>query len=434
MVPTFSGRVAQSAPPHIVKGHPHMARRVGAFGTALAVALLAMCVTVARGVEHELLAGPKTTHFGGWSAAHPPVLEVDSGDVVRLWTVSGEPGGVPLDAWDVPSELRAVWREACGAEDGTQPHRSPPLPHCGNPGPHVMTGPVKVRGAKPGDVLRVEVLSATPWVSWGWNAIREGKGALGTSRAYGFDAHAGGTFVVPIDLRTMTSTLPWPAGGTIDVTSPFFGQMGVAPAPARGVLSSVAPGAHGGNLDDKLLGVGSVIYFRVNVEGALFSAGDGHAAQGDGEFCVTALETSLEGRLRLTVLRAPDVETDAERGLTAHAVFANLTNPRVETATHFVSMAFHENLDVAAERALVDAIAWARALTGASAESVYRTASLAFDAGIPQVVNGLKTARVAMPKKVIHSMRAAYVRTAGEAESTSRRKRERTTKASEEEL
>ena len=433
-MPTFSGRVARNAPPHIVKGHPHMARRVGAFGTALAVALLAMCVAVARGVEHELLAGPKTTHFGGWSAAHPPVLEVDSGDVVRLWTVSGEPGGVPLDAWDVPSELRAVWREACGAEDGTQPHRSPPLPHCGNPGPHVMTGPVKVRGAKPGDVLRVEVLSATPWVSWGWNAIREGKGALGTSRAYGFDAHAGGTFVVPIDLRTMTSTLPWPAGGTIDVTSPFFGQMGVAPAPARGVLSSVAPGAHGGNLDDKLLGVGSVIYFRVNVEGALFSAGDGHAAQGDGEFCVTALETSLEGRFRLTVLRAPDVETDAERGLTAHAVFANLTNPRVETATHFVSMAFHENLDVAAERALVDAIAWARALTGASAESVYRTASLAFDAGIPQVVNGLKTARVAMPKKVIHSMRAAYVRTADEAESTSRRKRERTTKASEEEL
>ena len=124
-----------------------MARRVGAFEATLALALLAGCVTVARGAEHELLAGPKTTHFGGWSAAHPPVLEVDSGDVVRLWTVSGEPGGVPLDAWDVPSALRAVWREACGAEDGTQPHRSPPLPHCGNPGPHILTGPVRVRCA-----------------------------------------------------------------------------------------------------------------------------------------------------------------------------------------------------------------------------------------------------------------------------------------------
>ena len=110
-----------------------MARRVGAFGAALALALLAGCVTVARGAEHELLAGPKTTHFGGWSAAHPPVLEVDSGDVVRLWTVSGEPGGVPLDAWDVPSALRAVWREACGAEDGTQPHRSPPFRTAGTP-------------------------------------------------------------------------------------------------------------------------------------------------------------------------------------------------------------------------------------------------------------------------------------------------------------
>ena len=412
-----------------------MARRVGDFGAALAVALLAGCVTVARGVEHELLAGPKTTHFGGGSAAHPPVLEVDSGDVVRLWTVSGEPGGVPLDAWDVPSALRAVWRETCGAEDGTQPHRSPPLPHCGSPGPHIMTGPVKVRGAKPGDVLRVEVLSATPWVPWGWNAIREGKGALGASRAYGFDAHAGGTYVVPIDLEAMTSTLPWPAGGTVDVTSPFFGQMGVAPAAARGVVGSSAPGAHGGNLEDKRLGVGSVLYFRVNVEGALFSAGDGHAAQGDGEFCVTALETSLEGRFRLTALPAPELETGARALAAEHAVFANLTNPRAETATHFVSMAFHESLDVAAERALVDAIAWARVLTGASAESAYRTASLAVDAGIPQVVNGLKTARVAMPKKVIHSMRAAFSRAAGEAEEASGQKSERAGRqASEEEL
>lgn len=410
-----------------------MARRVGAFGAALALAILAGCVAVARAAEHELRAGPKTTHFGGWSAAHPPVLEVDSGDVVRLWTVSGEPGGVPLDAWDVPSALRAVWREACGAEDGTQPHRSPPLPHCGNPGPHILTGPVRVRGAKPGDVLRVDVLSATPWVPWGWNAIREGKGALGASRAYGFDAHAGGTYVVPIDLEAMTSTLPWPAGGTVDVTAPFFGQMGVAPAAARGVVGSAAPGAHGGNLDDKLLGAGSVLFFKVNVEGALFSAGDGHAAQGDGEFCVTALETSLEGRFRLTVLPRESSSSDRDDAARAtslepnDAVFANLTTPRAETSTHFVSMAFHESLDVAAERALLDAVAWAMALTGAGAESVYRTASLAFDAGIPQVVNGLKTARVAMPKAVIRSMRAAR-RAADSSDRQTREKRTRHTR------
>jgi acetamidase/formamidase len=288
-------------------------------------------------------------------------------------------------------------------------------------------------------VLRVEVLSATPWVPWGWNAIREGKGALGVSRAYGFDAHKGGTYVVPIDLETMTSTLPWPAGGAVDATSPFFGQMGVAPAPDKGVVSSVAPGAHGGNLDDKLLGAGSVLFFKVNVEGALFSAGDGHAAQGDGEFCVTALETSLEGKFRLTMMRGDDVESGTNLGTDAdalaRAVFANMTNPRAETETHFISMAFHENLDVAAELALVDAIAWARALTGASAESVYRTASLAFDLGIPQVVNGLKTARVAMPKAVIDSMRAAGVaEKEKEVLHNERRETKKAAKKSEEEL
>ena len=185
--------------------------------------------------------------------------------------------------------------------------------------------------------------------------------------------------------------------------------------------------------------MGSTLFFRVNVEGALFSAGDGHAAQGDGEFCVTALETSLEGRFRLTVLPQNERSTsgssdrdDAARGTSLEpnpndAVFANLTTPRAETSTHFVSMAFHESLDVAAERALLDAVAWAMALTGAGAESVYRTASLAFDAGIPQVVNGLKTARVAMPKAVIRSMRAAR-RAADRSDRQTREKRTRHTR------
>jgi acetamidase/formamidase len=178
----------------------------------------------------------------------------------------------------------------------------------------------------------------------------------------------------------------------------------------------------------------------VNVEGALFSAGDGHAAQGDGEFCVTALETSLEGRFRLTVTPRPNSTTapysrsdrrdDAARATSLEpndAVFANLTTPRAETSTHFISMAFHESLDVAAERALLDAVAWAMALTGAGAESVYRTASLAFDAGIPQVVNGLKTARVAMPKAVIRSMRAAR-RAADSSDRQTKQKRTRHTR------
>ena len=110
--------------------------------------------------------------------------EVASGDVVHLWTVSGEPGGVPLDKYDVPEELQAIWKRQCGAEDGSQPGVVPPATFCGAPGPHILTGPVAVKNAQPGDILKVEVLSAEPWATWGWNSIRQGKGTLGKTPEY----------------------------------------------------------------------------------------------------------------------------------------------------------------------------------------------------------------------------------------------------------
>ena len=228
---------------------------------------------------------------------------MNSGDVVHLWTVSGEPGGIPMDEWDVPSELRSIWAKRCGAEDGTQPgcldRTHCPVPHCGAPGPHVMTGPVAVHGAEPGDVLKVEILTADPWVDWGWNAIRRGKGALGNLPE--FDEP--GTIVMPIDLAKRTARMPWGIAakegdgakaepsettngeshsrkrGVEFPLNCFFGQMGVAPAPNLGEISSIQPGPHGGNLDNKDLAPGSVVYFKVNVPGAMFSAGDGHGAQ-----------------------------------------------------------------------------------------------------------------------------------------------------------
>jgi len=111
------------------------------------------------------------------------VAVANSGDVVHLWTVSGEPGGIPLDHWAVPEELQLIWKKQCGKNDGTQPgcldRTHCPVPHCGAPGPHIMTGPVRVKGAQPGDILKVEILTTEPWSSWGWNTIRKGKGALG---------------------------------------------------------------------------------------------------------------------------------------------------------------------------------------------------------------------------------------------------------------
>ena len=331
-----------------------------------------------------------------------------SGDVVELWTVSGEPGGVPLDAYDVPAELQDIWRVQCGARDGTQPGRGDPPPRfCGAPGPHVLTGPIAVRGASPGDVLKVEILDATPWVNWGWNSIRKGKGALGHLPAYGAVDE---TVVVPIDLDRRVAIPPWGHGAEIPLNvtgaGPFFGQMGVAPPKTSGVVSSLAPGPHGGNLDNKRLGPGATLYLPVNVPGAMFSAGDGHAVQGDGEFCVTALETSLRGRFRLTVLkRLPGGAAVNE--LVNDPVFASLTLPRAETATHYVTMAFHEDLDAAEEAALLDMIAWMRRVTGVGRVELYRTASLVGDMAVTQTVNGKKGVHLMMPKSVMDGLARA---------------------------
>ena len=352
---------------------------------------------------------PSLSRARRWSSTHAPVATVRSGDVVHLWTVSGEPGAIPLDAYDVPGELQDIWLAQCGARDGTQPGIHPPAKFCGAPGPHVMTGPVAVLGARPGDVLRVDVLSAEPWTDWGWNAIRPGKGALGAHPD--FAAQPDHTVVVPIHRERRTCAPPW-AGEGVEIpldatgTGPFFGQMGVAPDPNAGVQTSVLPGPHGGNLDNKRLGPGSTVYFRVNVPGAGFSAGDGHAIQGDGEFCVTALETSLEGKFRLTVLRADDADPNEREDVFAGGV-GNGTNPRAETPTHYLTMAFHEDLDAAEELALLDMLTWMGAKTGLGVAELYRTASLVGDMHVTQVVNGRKGVHLMMPKSVVDDMAAA---------------------------
>ena len=185
--------------------------------------------------------------------------------------------------------------------------------------------------------------------------------------------------------------------------------MGVAPDPRAGVQTSVLPGPHGGNLDNKRLGPGSSVYFRVNVPGAGFSAGDGHAIQGDGEFCVTALETSLEGRFRLTLLRADDSDPNERDDVFAGGAW-NGTNPRAETSTHYLTMAFHEDLDVAEELVLLDMLTWMGAKTGLGVAELYRTASLVGDMHVTQVVNGRKGVHLMMPKSVMDDMAAAAAR------------------------
>jgi hypothetical protein len=169
------------------------------------------------------------------------------------------------------------------------------------------------------------------------------------------------------------ATLPW---GLDLPLHPFFGVMGVAPPPAWGRISSIQPRAHGGNLDNKELGPGSSLYLPVHVPGALFSCGDGHGAQGDGEVCVTAIETALLGTFELVLHRRGDGQP--------------LAYPRGETATHWITMGMDPDLDRCMEMALRDMIVLLGEKAGLSREDAYTLCSLAVDFRITQTVNGHK--------------------------------------------
>jgi acetamidase/formamidase len=180
----------------------------------------------------------------------------------------------------------------------------------------------------------------------------------------------------------MVGSLPW---GLDLPLKPFFGVMGVAPPPAWGRITSLIPRAMGGNLDNKELTPGAKLYLPVFVPGALFSCGDGHGVQGDGEVCVTAIETALQGRFKLTVRK--DLRLDY---------------PRAETPSHYMTMAMDPDLDQCVVRALRDMIVLLGEKRNLSREDAYTLCSLAADLRVTQTVNGCKGIHCMIAKSVVH--------------------------------
>ncbi|MDP5334027.1 MAG: acetamidase/formamidase family protein [Paracoccaceae bacterium] len=303
-------------------------------------------------------AGPKTCHWGFFNADLPPVATVASGDEVTINTVSGGPNVLPGAGFDVPPELLEI--HAAGV---------PTVPG------HILTGPVAVEGAMPGDVLQVDILDVRLRQNWGYTFIRPLSGTLPQ------DFPRYHHMTVPLDVARSEATLPW---GLKLPLAPFFGVMAVAPPAAWGRISTIEPRAHGGNLDNKELVAGTTLYLPVHAEGALFSCGDGHGAQGDGEVCVTAIETALQGRFRLTIRRDMDV-----------------TYPEAETPTHLFTMGMHADLDHCVEIALRRMITLVAARSGISREEAYMLCSLAGDLRITQTVNREKGVHMMMAKALL---------------------------------
>lgn len=297
--------------------------------------------------DHSLPASVETCHWGFFDAALPPVLTIASGDRVTIDTVSGGPDALPPDGFHVPPELHDIHARSERMVPG-----------------HILTGPVAVEGAEPGDVLAVRIESVDLRQDWGYNFHRPLVGTLPDDFPYKRGVN------IPLDAEAMTGRMPW---GLDLPLAPFFGVMGTAPPADWGRITSLVPRAMGGNLDCKELVAGTTLYLPVFVPGGHFSCGDGHGVQGDGEVNVTAIETALRGTFQLTVLKDPGFST-----------------LRAETPSHLITLAVDPDLDRCAEKALRDMIAWLGTAAGLGRDDAYMLCSLAADLHITQTVNGSK--------------------------------------------
>jgi acetamidase/formamidase len=312
---------------------------------------------------HRLEATPATVAYGYYWAEAKPVLRIASGDIVDVDTLLTntpmrlQQAGVPPEK--VQETLKTIVTEVTGDRRG--------------PGGHILTGPVYIEGAEPGDALEVKILSISFPIDYAYNGC---SGFIPANCDPSVPQK-----IVKIDSKTMTSEFK---PRIVIPLRPFFGSMGVAPAPDLGRVSSNPPGKHAGNLDNRELVAGSTLYIPVFVRGALFEIGDGHGAQGDGEVDQTALETSLRGRVQLTVRK--DVR---------------LLWPRAETSTDYISMASDEDLKVATTVAIQEMVDFLAATKSLTKHEAYQLVSVAGNVAITQLVDRpVYGVHVKMPKDI----------------------------------
>ena len=315
---------------------------------------------------HRLESTPATVAYGYYWSEAKPVLHIASGDIIDVDTMlTNTPtglarAGVP-DA-KIQASLKSIVTEVTGDRKG--------------PGGHILTGPVYVEGAEPGDVLEVKILSIDLALDYGYNGCS----------GYLPDNCEKDVPVKILALNRQKMTAEFEPGITIPLR-PFYGSMGVAPAADAGRVSSVPPGRHAGNLDNRELVAGSTLYIPIFAKGALFEIGDGHAAQGDGEVDQTAIETSLRGRLQLTVRK--DMK---------------LAWPRAETATDYIAMATDPDLVVATKAAIQEMIDFLVAEKKLTRHRAYQLVSVAGNVAITQLVDKPNLGvHVRLPKSIFHA-------------------------------
>ena len=283
-------------------------------------------------VSHHLNRTEQSNIHYRWDNSLAPALTVRSGDDVVIETRSGEDDQLrPGDTAEALSRVDFKNRL------------------------HALSGPIAIEGAQPGDALAVQVLELRTG-SFGFTMQRPGVGLLPSFAPYLRFYKLGGEVAA------------FEPGVEVPIR-PFLGVMGVAPA-EPGEHSTIPPGDHGGNLDCRDLTAGCTLFLPVLVPGALFSCGDGHAGQGDGEVCVTAIETAMTARLRFELLKN-----------------RKLTEPQAETPDAYMTLSAAPTLEEASRKAIEAMLDLAGRLTGLGRADAYALASVGIDLRINQVVN-----------------------------------------------
>ena len=333
---------------------------------------------------HVVKATPDTVHWGYFDATRAPVLKIKSGDCVQIEAVTHHAGDAPDLMFD--EGVKRIFDETPESDR--------------YPGVHIMTGPIFVEGAKPGDMLEVHYLEMTPRLPYGsnlaasWGHLYKEMGERERVTIYQLDAASNtasaafaydfpGKYLIPGTVTQPDDCCREQAleGVRIPVR-PHLGTAGVAPD-AKGRVSTVPPGAHGGNIDNWRIGAGATMYYPVQCDGGLFSVGDPHISQGDGELSGTAIEASLNVLLQIRLRKD----------------FA-FPSPLLETPTDWIVHGFDTDLNVAMRNASLDMLGLLTDHRGLSRVDAYSLMSVAADFAVTQVVDGRQGIHCRIPRGI----------------------------------
>ncbi|MEM7762268.1 MAG: acetamidase/formamidase family protein [Cyanobacteria bacterium P01_A01_bin.40] len=363
------------------------------FGFVIAIIVLLNSLILAPAVnsqptanneEHYVESTPENVIWGKlFISEDEPILQVQSGDTVIIETISHE--GILPDQGDTVEFFTSAGINAADILPDQlavkeQIERTAP-------GPHVITGPIYVEGAEPGDVLEIKTVRIDYRVPYGVISNRHGKGAL--PNEYPLDDADIYTKVIPLDIeQNIGAFRPDNGRPNIDLPlKPFMGIMGVAPANPEEAVNSVPPGNYGGNIDIKHLTAGSSLYLPVQVPGALFYTGDPHCAQGNGEVALTAIECSLTPTFELIVHKNKQLES-----------------PVAETPEAWLAIGLDEDLDEAMKKAVRESLRIVNQEYGLTQQDALLFGSAAIDYEISQVVDIVKGIHGVIPKDILRPL------------------------------